>query len=260
MTTRPLDDTTKPSRLHRRRKKKWRVQSLTSITMAVMIRSHSQKTSAGIGTPRNQGPQRPRSTVVFLCPSKTQAALCRLDSVMVGCIGQPLKRLAGSLAGSSNLIQPATQRLEPKGGGLSLYQGVTAMANHAQNTPEIQGQIPQKQTQQPEAVNDFLQQIRDLHTERQAVTEAGIPALVRLARIAEGDTGQAATVRRFLLGLYNGYRFPFNLITLRGLDKALFDDCLAVLKLDARATRQEVHQYFDNGGELFEKFAGMMED
>jgi len=127
------------------------------------------------------------------------------------------------------------------------------------NAPKFQGQIPPKSTQQPEAVNDFLRQIRDLDTERQAVTLAGIPALGRLARIAEGDTGQAATVRRFLLGLYNGYRFPFNLITLRGLDKTLFDDCMAVLKLDARATRQEVHQYFDNGSELFERFADMME-
>jgi hypothetical protein len=117
--------------------------------------------------------------------------------------------------------------------------------------------INQKPIEQPEAVSDFLRQIRDLEIERQAATEAGIPALVRLARIAEGDTGQAATVRRFLLGLYNGYRFPFNLITLRGLDKALFDDCLAVLKLDARATRQEVHHYFENGSELFERFAGM---
>jgi hypothetical protein len=119
----------------------------------------------------------------------------------------------------------------------------------------MQNDAYQKPTQQPEAVNDFLQQIRDLDIERQAVTEAGIPALVRLAEIAEADTGQAETVRRFLLGLYNGYRFPFNLITLRGLDKALFDDCLAVLKLDARATRQEVHHYIDNGGELFERWA-----
>jgi hypothetical protein len=133
------------------------------------------------------------------------------------------------------------------------------MTNHAPNVPEFQGQIPPKPTQQAEAVSDFLQQIRDLEAERQAVTAAGIPALVRLAEIAEGDTGQAATVRYFLLGLYNSYRFPFNLITFRGLDKALFDDCMAVLKLDARATRQEVHHYFDNGGELFERFAGMME-
>jgi hypothetical protein len=139
------DENIKPSRHNRRRKKKWHVQSLTSISTAVMIRSHSQKTSVGIGTPRNQGPQRPRSIVVFLCPSKTAAELRRLSSVMVGCIGQPLKRLAGSLAGSSNLIQPATQRLEPKGGGLSLYQGVTAMVC-TQNAPKFQGQpYPQKQ-------------------------------------------------------------------------------------------------------------------
>jgi hypothetical protein len=119
----------------------------------------------------------------------------------------------------------------------------------------MQTNTQQKPIKQPEAVNDFLRQIRDLEIERQAVTESGIPALVRLVKIAEGDTGQAGTVRRFLLGLYNGYRFPFNLITLRGLDKVLFDDCLDVLKLDARATRQEVHHYIDNGGELFERWA-----
>jgi hypothetical protein len=215
---------------------------LTSITTAVMIRSHSQKTSARESQP-DKGHTRPRSNVVFLCPSKTQTALCRLESVMAGCIGQPLKRLAGSFAGTANLIQSATQQFAVVGGGLSLFKGATAMQNITQK-PE-----------QPEAVNDFLQQIRDLEIERQTVIEAGIPALFRLAKIAEGDTGQAATVRRFLLGLYNGHRFPFNLITLRGLDKALFDDCLIVLKLDARATRQEVHHYIDNGGELFERWA-----
>jgi hypothetical protein len=158
--------------------------------------------------------------------------------------------------------QPATSSaaqslVAPRGGFKTAEQELPM--THAPNAPKFQGQIPQKQAQQPEAVNDFLQQIRELETERQAVTNAGIPALLRLAKIAEGDTGQAATVRCLLLGLYNGYRFPFNLITLRGLDKALFDDCMAVLKLDARAARQEVHQYFDNGGALFEKFAGMME-
>ncbi|WP_444543042.1 DUF7673 family protein [Methylomonas koyamae] len=73
--------------------------------------------------------------------------------------------------------------------------------------------------------------------------------------MAERDSGQANTVRSFLLGLYNGYRFPFNLTRLRGLDKALFDDCIAVLTLDARATAQEVHQYLEDGADRFERWA-----
>jgi len=99
---------------------------LTPNLLAFILFPLSQKTKAGIETPRNQGPQRPLLNVVFLCPPKTQAALCRLYSVMVGCIGQPLKRLAGSLAGSLNPIQSATQRLRPMGGGYFLNQGVTA--------------------------------------------------------------------------------------------------------------------------------------
>lgn len=122
------------------------------------------------------------------------------------------------------------------------------------NTP-VTGKIRPNSAQHPEAVNDFFQQIFDLDIERHAATEAGIPALIRLADVAERDTGQADTVRSFLLGLYNGYRFPFNLVRLRGLDKSLFDDCIAVLTLDARATAKEVHQYLDKGGERFERWA-----
>lgn len=171
-------DNIKPSRIKRRRK--WRIQNLTSISIEAMLCTHSQKTSAEFSTSHNQGHQRPLSNVVFLCPSKTQAALCRLFSVMVGCIGRPLKRSAGSWAGVENPMQSATQLFSTLCGGLSLYQGVTAMV-YAPNAPQYQGQIPPKPTQQPEAVNDFLQQIIALDTERQVVTEAGIPALVRLA-------------------------------------------------------------------------------
>jgi hypothetical protein len=117
------------------------------------------------------------------------------------------------------------------------------------------GKIRPANTQHPDAVNDFLSQILDLDRERQAATDLGIPALIRLAAIADRDTGQADTVRSFLLGLWNGYRFPFNLVRLRGLDKGLFDDCMAVLTLDARATAKEVHHYLDNGDELFERWA-----
>lgn len=110
-------------------------------------------------------------------------------------------------------------------------------------------------TSAPIAVDALLQQLFEIDNERQVVTEAGIPALMRLADVAERDSGQANTVRSFLLGLYNGYRFPFNLVRLRGLDKTLFDDCMAVLTLDARATAKEVHQYLDGGDDRFERWA-----
>jgi len=99
---------------------------LTNTPLAANLFPLSQKTKVGICTPDNQGHNRPLSIVVFLCPPKTQAALCPLFSVMAGCIGQPLKRLAGSLAGSANLMQSATQSFAPLIGGYSIYQGVTA--------------------------------------------------------------------------------------------------------------------------------------
>jgi hypothetical protein len=128
--------------------------SLTCQNLNDILSPPSKKAKAGIETPSNQGPKRPQSYVAFLCPSKTPAAVCRLDSVMVGCIGQPLKRLAGSLAGSLNPIQSATQRLRPKGGGLSLYQGVPAMSSHTQN-PAKSGQNSTNLTLLQSAQNDL---------------------------------------------------------------------------------------------------------
>lgn len=108
---------------------------------------------------------------------------------------------------------------------------------------------------QDPAVLDFLRQIEEYENEKTAAMEKGLPALHRLVTIASGDTGQCIAVRRLLLGLYNSHRFPFDLTTLRGLDKGIYDDCMAVINLDARATLREVHQYIDNGGPLFEVWA-----
>lgn len=99
-------------------------QRLTSAYLAANL-STPCNSKAGICNP-HKGHNRPLSTVVFLYPHQTPAALCRLFSVMAGCIGQPLKRLAGSFAGIANLIQSATQRFATMGGGYSLYKGVTA--------------------------------------------------------------------------------------------------------------------------------------
>lgn len=125
------------------------------------------------------------------------------------------------------------------------------------NPIQATGEIRQNSTQHPEAVSDFFRQMAELETERKAAKEAGLPALERLVRVAERDTGQSETVRLFLLGLYNGYAFPFNLVKFRSLDKSLFDDCLLVLTLDARVTAQEIHLYVYKGGDLFEQWARM---
>jgi hypothetical protein len=117
------NDTTKPSRINRKRKKRWKVtdlikSGLTDCFMAAILALLLPHVAVGIRPPR-EGHKRPLLTVVFLYPSKIQ-----FNFVMVGCIEQPLKRLAGSFAGRSNLIHSTAQRLDPMGGGLSLYKGI----------------------------------------------------------------------------------------------------------------------------------------
>jgi len=86
---------------------------------------------AGIRPPR-KGQKRPLFTVVFLCPVKTNTGLIRILSFMVGCIEQPLKRLAVSFVGRSNLIQSTAQQFVPVSGGLNFYKGAKPMLNHNQ--------------------------------------------------------------------------------------------------------------------------------
>lgn len=73
------------------------------------------------------------------------------------------------------------------------------------------------------------------------VTSA-LDALHRLIEIGHRDHGQAVRVRRFLLGLYNGGTFPFDLTDLRSLDESVQRDCLAVLAFDMQG-RVEVHNW-----------------
>lgn len=82
----------------------------------------------------------------------------------------------------------------------------------------------------------------------------GVAALQRLLNIAQGHSGQCKYVAEFLLGLYNGNRFKFDLTDFRCLDTAIFVDCLEVLKMDHCPVR-EVHLYFQNGGKIWEQLA-----
>jgi len=102
---------------------------LTVSKVAAILNPLSPHAAVGIRSPR-KGHNRPLLNVVFLCPPITPAAFCRVYSVMAGCIEQPLKRLAGSFAGTSNLIHSATQCFEALRGGYSPLQRNTAM-----NTP-----------------------------------------------------------------------------------------------------------------------------
>lgn len=116
---------TKPCRVTRRRKKRWKIadllkSGLTDCYRVANLSTLSQKTKVGIRPPC-KGHNRPLSTVVFLYPSKMWAVLCRLYFVMVGCIEQPLKRLAGSFAGRSNLIHSTAQRFKAVGGGYPFF-------------------------------------------------------------------------------------------------------------------------------------------
>ena len=97
---------------------------------------------------------------------------------------------------------------------------------------------------------DALAQLAAEERERPAICAAGIEALHRLLPVAQRGTGQSRIVGCFLLSLYNGSAFPFALTDLRGLDSSLWDDCLAVLRLDRRP-ELEVHQYIDNGDEIW---------
>jgi hypothetical protein len=82
----------------------------------------------------------------------------------------------------------------------------------------------------------------------------GVAALQRLLNIAQGHSGQCKYVAGFLLGLYNGTRFKFDLTDFRCLDTAIFLDCLEVLKMDHTPVR-EVHLYFKDGGKIWGQLA-----
>jgi hypothetical protein len=69
----------------------------------------------------------------------------------------------------------------------------------------------------------------------------GLAALKRLLPIAGRDHGGAVRVRKFLLGLYNGQAFPFDLTDLRLLDPHIQEDCLAVLVMDVDGPSVEIH-------------------
>ena len=109
----------------------------------------------------------------------------------------------------------------------------------------------------PEAMAQFAETravLAAFRERRPQVIAAGVEALQRLLPIAQDDTGQSGVVARFLLSLYNGNRFPFDLGDFRRLDIEVFEDCLAVLAMDF-APQKALHRYIEDGDEIFERLA-----
>jgi hypothetical protein len=81
----------------------------------------------------------------------------------------------------------------------------------------------------------------------------GIRALERLVNVAKGCAGQSHYVRLFLLGLYNGPEWNFDMTNLRALDAELQADAVEVLKLDWYGGC-EIHKHLPNGDAVFSQF------
>ncbi|MDP3440983.1 MAG: hypothetical protein U0989_02600 [Azonexus sp.] len=109
----------------------------------------------------------------------------------------------------------------------------------------------------PEVKAEMAKHFRKINAQREIIKIDrihGEAALRRLLPVALGNSGQSRRIASLLLGCYNGTRFPFDLTNLRSLDYTLMEDCMAVLRMDANCY-QEVHTYFENGGQIFEQLA-----
>lgn len=102
--------------------------------------------------------------------------------------------------------------------------------------------------------NEAMRELEIRRQQRPQVVRDGVDALVRLLKVAHGDTGQSRVVAAFLLSLYNCHRFKFDLVEFRRLDFKLFDDCISVLKMDHQP-EVEVHQRIENGSAIWESLA-----
>lgn len=85
-------------------------------------------------------------------------------------------------------------------------------------------------------------------------TAEQLAALQRLWKVANGHSGQCKYVAEFLLGLYNGTRYPFDLTTFRALDDSIVQDCLLVIEMDSKPQR-EVHLHLGCENGEFEQLA-----
>ncbi|MBF7052247.1 hypothetical protein IOC61_02820 [Halomonas sp. KAO] len=117
------------------------------------------------------------------------------------------------------------------------------MSQYRVRTPEHRSRLSQALAQ---VMNET--RLRQLEAEQQ-----GLAALEHLIHAAQGHSGQSHHLRRLLLGLYNGYRWPFEMQRLRGLDVDLQEAALAVIQM-ATYSGHEIHTFVEDGDALLKRF------
>ncbi|TDB02090.1 DUF7673 family protein [Halomonas marinisediminis] len=117
------------------------------------------------------------------------------------------------------------------------------MSQYRVRTPEHRSRLSQALAQ---VMNET--RLRQLEAEQQ-----GLAALEYLIHAAQGHSGQSHHLRRLLLGLYNGYRWPFEMQRLRGLDVDLQEAALAVIQM-ATYSGHEIHTFVEDGDALLKCF------
>lgn len=77
----------------------------------------------------------------------------------------------------------------------------------------------------------------------------------RLWRLANQDTIEGKIVAKFLLAVYDGNRFPFNLNNFKLLSSKVYDDCILILHLD-KSRFMNICSYFEILPDEIESLSG----
>ena len=80
-----------------------------------------------------------------------------------------------------------------------------------------------------------------------------IESLETVMKMALDGCGASRVCRDFLLSLYNGYAFPFNMNDLRNLGHSLYADIITIMEMDCRPNfPKEIHRWLKNGEHYFD--------
>jgi len=113
--------------------------------------------------------------------------------------------------------------------------------------------IPRERLQK---LHDFM--AGDTWEKAQAARKANLAGCLKSMEIAvtwavRHDTSGARVFATLLASMYNGNRVKFDVSDLKLLDRENFEHAINCMRL-CQELHREPHQFFDNGGAIFEKF------